>query len=172
MQRLHATAHATISNVAMYTLGTAAKSVGRNKSTILRAIKNGVISATKGPQGDYQIDPAELHRIYPPVASSVKAQPDTHTDAPHEGTLDATPLLSENRELRAKLEAAEERLKDRAEVIGDLRRRLDLSEEERRATQTQLTALLTDQRAKPESPKTGFWRRLLGFHYHWNQNIR
>ncbi len=118
MQRLHATAHATISNAAMYTLGTAAKSVGRNKSTILRAIKNGVISATKGPQGDYQIDPAELHRIYPPVASGGKAQPDTHTDAPHEGTLDATPLLSENRELRAKLEAAEERLKDRAEVIG------------------------------------------------------
>lgn len=92
----------------------------------------------------------------------MKAQPDTHTDASHDGTLDATPLFSENRELRAKLEAAEERLKDRAEVIGDLRRRLDQSEEERCATQTKLTALLTDQRARPELSKTGLWQRLFG----------
>jgi len=143
----------------MYTLGTAAKATGKNKSTILRAIKNGVISATKGPQGDYQIDPAELHRVYPPVASNGLEQSATHTDAPKVETQDATLLLAEIRELRAKLEAAEERLNDRAEVINDLRRRLDTEGEERR----RLTALLTDQRAKPpEPPKAGFWRRLFG----------
>lgn len=136
----------------MYTLGTAAKAAGKNKSTILRAIKNGVISVTKRPQGDYQIDPAELHRVYPPVASGVAAQPATHLGA----TPDTTLLQAEIRELQAKLEAAEERLKDRVDVIDDLRRRLDAEEEERR----QLTRLLTDQRAKPEPPgTTGLWQR-------------
>jgi hypothetical protein len=142
----------------MYTLGTAAKAVGKNKSTILRAIKNGVISATKGPQGVYQIDPAELHRVYPSVASGVAAQPATQLGATPDATPDATLLQAEIRELRAKLEAAEERLKDRADVIDDLRRRLDAEEERRR-----LTRLLTDQRAKSKPPgTTGLWQRWFG----------
>ena len=50
----------------MYTLATAAAAVGRNKTAILRAIKAGKISVTKYENGEWQIDPAELHRIYPP----------------------------------------------------------------------------------------------------------
>ena len=149
---------ATLRNPVIYTLGTAAKAAGKNKSTILRAIKNGVISATKGPQGDYQIDPAELHRVYPSVASGVAAQPATQLGASPDATPDATLLQAEIRELRAKLEAAEERLKDRADVIDDLRRRLDAEEEERR----RLTRLLTDQRAKPEPPRMSLWQRWFG----------
>src|SRR5512144_1568478 len=147
----------------MYTLGTAAKATGKSKSTILRAIQNGLISAIKGPYGNYQIDPAELHRVYPPVASGGAAQPATPTDAPSVGTLDATLLQAEIRELQAKLEAAEQRLKDRAEVVEDLRRRLDAEAEERR----RLTRLLTDQRSavsvpaeKPGGGLADWWRRL------------
>ena len=51
-----------------YTLGTAAHACGLNKSTVLRAIKAGKISATRDEHGQWQIDPAELHRVYPPVA--------------------------------------------------------------------------------------------------------
>jgi hypothetical protein len=53
-----------------YTLGTAATATGLNKSTILRSIKAGRISATKNELGEWHIEPAELHRIYPPVASA------------------------------------------------------------------------------------------------------
>jgi hypothetical protein len=42
-----------------YTLGTAANACGLNKSTVLRAIKAGKISATR-----------DEHRVYPPVAST------------------------------------------------------------------------------------------------------
>jgi hypothetical protein len=54
----------------MHTLGTAAKATGLNKSTVLRAIKSGKVSAAKNEHGEWQIDPAELHRVYPPVADA------------------------------------------------------------------------------------------------------
>ena len=50
----------------MHTLATTAAVVGRNNTAILRAIKAGKISVTKDENGEWQIDPAELHRIYPP----------------------------------------------------------------------------------------------------------
>jgi hypothetical protein len=54
----------------MYTIATAAAAVGRNKNAILRAIKAKKISVAKDENGDWQIDPAELHRIYPPLRSA------------------------------------------------------------------------------------------------------
>ena len=51
----------------MYNLATAAAAVGRNKNAILRAIEAGKIPATRDANGEVQIDPADLHRIYPPL---------------------------------------------------------------------------------------------------------
>ena len=56
----------------MYTLVTAAAAVGRNKNAILRAINAGKISAAKNENDEWQIDPAELHRIYPPLRTAPK----------------------------------------------------------------------------------------------------
>ena len=52
-----------------YTLGQAAKATGLSKPTLSEAIKKGRISATRNENGSFSIDPAELHRVYPPVAS-------------------------------------------------------------------------------------------------------
>ena len=49
----------------LYTLGQAAKVVGKAKGTIKNAIDKGRLSASKNEMGQYQIDPAELHRVYP-----------------------------------------------------------------------------------------------------------
>jgi hypothetical protein len=54
----------------MHTIATAAAAVGRNKTAILRAIKAGKISVAKDENGEWQIDPAELHRVYPPLRSA------------------------------------------------------------------------------------------------------
>jgi hypothetical protein len=54
----------------MYTIATAAAAVGRNKTAILRAIESGRVSAAKDENGEWQIDPAELHRVYPPLRSA------------------------------------------------------------------------------------------------------
>jgi excisionase family DNA binding protein len=48
-------------------LGQAAKATGLSRSTILRAIKAHRISAAKTDTGDWAIDPAELHRVFPPA---------------------------------------------------------------------------------------------------------
>ena len=73
-----------------YTLVTAAQAAGVNRSTVLRSIKAGRISATKDElRGAWLIEPAELHRLYPPVgvpdANQVavpnRALPDATTDA-------------------------------------------------------------------------------------------
>jgi hypothetical protein len=49
-----------------YTLGEAAKATGKSKAAISQAIASNKISATKDANGRYQIDPAELYRLYPP----------------------------------------------------------------------------------------------------------
>src|SRR5450830_236752 len=50
-----------------YNLAEAAKATGTNKTTVLRAIKAGKISGTKDAHGEWQVEPVELHRIYPPA---------------------------------------------------------------------------------------------------------
>ena len=47
----------------MLSLSEAAKLSGQSKSTIWRAVNSGRLSATRTYTGDYQIDPAELHRF-------------------------------------------------------------------------------------------------------------
>jgi hypothetical protein len=123
-----------------YTLGTAAKATGKSKATISKAIKSGRISACKDETGTFHIEPSELHRVYPPTASS--EQDETLSGNPLKSDIDGT-----IRELQARLEAAHERLSDKEAVIADLR-------EDRDKWRQQASALITDQR------EHGFWRRL------------
>lgn len=48
-----------------YTLGQAARTAGRSKTTLNRAIKTGKLSVVRSEDGSYTIDPAELQRVYP-----------------------------------------------------------------------------------------------------------
>jgi len=50
---------------AMLSLSEAATAAGIAKSTIWRAIKAGRISATRTQMGTYEVDPAELFRVFP-----------------------------------------------------------------------------------------------------------
>ncbi len=124
-----------------YSLKQAAEAVGRGKPAILRAIQKGIISANRNAKNEWVIDPSELHRVYPPIASNDAQSVQAERDATH----DATDILQrENLLLREQIEI----LRDERQ---DLRRRLDQSEEERRETQGKLTALLTYQ---PEQKAT------------------
>jgi len=48
----------------MHTLAQAAQVTGKNRSTLLRAIKSSKLSAHKQDDGSYLIDPSELFRVY------------------------------------------------------------------------------------------------------------
>jgi hypothetical protein len=123
-----------------FSLGQAARETGLDKSTLSRAIKSGRLSAQrKNGNGGYEIDPAELFRVFPQAPKGEASSPPV--DAPAD-------MLLENRELRIKLEAAETRIKDKEEEVHDLRRRLDLEGEERR----KLTMMLLAHRPSEQSP--------------------
>jgi hypothetical protein len=69
-----------------YNLASAAAAAGINRSTVLRAIKAGRVSAQRDETGGWIIDPAELHRVFPPLPSAATApapelQRDATTDA-------------------------------------------------------------------------------------------
>jgi predicted site-specific integrase-resolvase len=50
-----------------YTIAAAAAATGTNVTTIRRAIEDGKITGTKDQCGEWHVEPAELHRVYPPV---------------------------------------------------------------------------------------------------------
>jgi len=72
----------------------AADQVGASKSTILRAIQNGRLSAARTDDGRYAIDPAELFRVY---GDRIAQQ--SEEDAGGQG---ATP--AENTQLKAQID--------------------------------------------------------------------
>jgi len=110
-----------------YTLGTAAKATGKAKSTILRAIKSGTISASKARDGSYEIDPSELHRVFQPIGTQQASSNDTHPPEEQDA------ILCLRLEI---LEAERQRERDQMQAtIDDLRARLDRSED-------RITALL------------------------------
>ena len=117
-----------------YTAGEAATATGVNTATITRAIKKGRISATKSDTGAWQIDPAELHRVFPPLASKALQQGGVQGDAravQEESKSTNNALQGELDTMRERLAAAEQRAavaealaEERARHIDDLRRML------------------------------------------------
>lgn len=148
-----------------FTLGEAAKAVGKSKATISNAIKSGKITARKRESdGAYQIEASELFRVYEPVQGE-QQEPKLATGE--------TPF--EHRELRADLEAARERamddLRDQIEalrrdkdgVIADLRSDRDDWRRQAQEAQTTIRALADqrDQTPAPE-PRRSLWARVFG----------
>ena len=127
----------------MLTLGEAAREVGKTKTALANAIKSGRLSATRDDKGQYQIDPAELFRVYPAKSQEVG---DTRPN-------ETATLQRENELLREQLDRERE-----------LNRRLFDRLDEEAAERRKLTALLTHQPqpAAPETPRPGLWRRLFG----------
>jgi hypothetical protein len=127
----------------------AAELAGKDRSTIIRAIEEGRLSAAKDQRGRYQIDPAELERVY----GSLRV-PDERTDA---GT-DEIPSSSSSDAMRT---AALTREVELIRELWDRERRT--WEEERTFLRSMLeratdqVKALTDQR----QPRPGFWQRLL-----------
>jgi hypothetical protein len=62
---LRATTNVTTGNIMAYSLAAAAAATGLNKTTVLRAIKSGKISGARDKSGEWRVEAAELHRVYP-----------------------------------------------------------------------------------------------------------
>lgn len=80
----------------------AAKAAGKAVTTITRAIENGKLSAHRTSSGGFDIDPAELFRVFPKTSSEIppELQNATHRETP------------ENKALQREVELLREALAD------------------------------------------------------------
>jgi hypothetical protein len=128
-----------------YTLGTAAKATGKAKSTILKAIRSGKISASKNESQEWSIDPSELHRVFPPVSENSEETEIRTPDNPLNEQV-ITVLERENAYLKQLLERAEAKLDEKEDRLrekdADLRRKDE-----------QMTALISGPTEAPKRKK-------------------
>jgi hypothetical protein len=138
-----------------YSLGEAARAAGVSKTSIRRSIDSGRISASKDAFGRWQIEPVELHRIYPPAGSVTP--PSEECLAPLEPSVTSAlerevTLLRELLEReRAASEAALARERQAVEREREINRAL---EAERDSWRQQAQSLLPP----PSRPWWRFWR--------------
>ncbi|WP_143058103.1 hypothetical protein [Loktanella fryxellensis] len=119
--------------MATFSLTAAAKEVGKSKPTISKAIKTGRLSAKRVGQG-YEIDAAELFRVYPKETKIAPPKEITSSNAVN--------LL----ELETKM--LREQLDRERDTVDDLRKRLDRAER-----------LIEDQRPAQQTPRKWFWQK-------------
>jgi len=131
-----------------YTLGQAAKAVGMSKTSILRSIKSGRISAGRDELGQWAIEPCELHRVYPALTEDTVTGNGTEERAVTGGE---TALAEAN----ARAAVAEARLFDSKSMLEEIREQRDRWQQQAE----RLAALaITDQRKEP-APAQPYSRR-------------
>lgn len=118
-----------------FTLKQAADAVGKDRSTLQRAIKNGRLSASINDLGNYEIDAAELYRVFDAVARNSANATD----------IDAKPV---------QIDALQQQVQMQREFIATLEKLLD----EANADKRRLMQLLE---YKPQTSNGGeLWRQV------------
>ena len=138
-----------------YTLGAAARACGMSKTSVLRSIKAGRISAGRDEFGQWAIEPCELHRVYP----ALTADNDTANGTEERAVTGVDTALVE---VNARASLLEQRISDLNTILEDMRAQRDDLREQRDAWQRQAEAsqrALTDQRERTEAPQS-WWRWL------------
>jgi hypothetical protein len=131
-------------------LGQAAKACGISKSTILRAIKSHRISAARSERnGDWAIDPSELHRVFPLAPARNGEDRDGNGAVTHGA-------MAQEQAATAVLEAQLAGLRETADL---LRRQLDDVRTDRDHWREQAQ---TGQRLLAHAERRPWWRRLAG----------
>lgn len=143
-------------------LNKAAKEAGVAKSTLLERLNHNdpelKLSAEKNGKGHWQIDPAELFRVFPKSSSTEREelQPTTlENDSKTSGLQVEVKML---REQMAKVEELNDR--ERQSLVDQIEE-LKAEAERRSREHMQALALLTDQRDREAQPeKKGFLGRV------------
>ena len=142
-----------------WSLGRAAKEAGRSKSTLHRALKDGTLSGAKDDQGRWQIEPAELFRVFQWNASGTVLWDDT--ERPVERVEQAAERPDQEREavLTVRVEMLTDALDRERELNTELKDELRGVRDELRAAQERIVGLL----APPvRTERLGWIARLTG----------
>ena len=138
---------------------TAAKLAGRDRSTILRALESGRLSATKDDRGQWLIDPAELERVYGSLLS-----PDADEEADGQDAY-AMQVAALTREVALLREMLDHERRTARETLEHERRSFEQERSFLRGMlerQTEQVKLLTDERQQKERHSPTLLSRLFG----------
>lgn len=133
------------------TLGQAAKLASVSKSTLTRAIKSGRLSAQRRDDGGYEIDVAELARVYdvrietPATGGATGGVTQDATAPAQPRDADATP------DVTARLAALDAEVRGLRELLAEVRDSRDQWRQQ--AERLAITG---------PGERRGFWRRLVG----------
>jgi hypothetical protein len=154
-----------------YSLSEAAEATGKVKSTIFKACKNGRISYTKDDNGQFRIEAAELHRVFPPVSVNEEISAEKETGKTVGNGKFSGENAIENRLLAQEVQFLRERLTSLEQLKADERRALSERIEDLRGERDRLlhvieeqagsVKLLTDQRQLASTvaqPQAKGWR--------------
>ena len=139
-------------------LAEAVRITGKSKSTLWRAIKDGRMSATRTPQGEYQVDVAELARAFqiavPETADPVPLKQGATTKEQDETALELALL-------RQDVRAKEQALQEKTDEVQWLREELRQASQNAQEATKAVRLLLTHQEEGNSEPK-GRWLIWLG----------
>jgi len=150
----------------MLTLGAAAKLTGLNRTTVLRAIKSGRLSAARQDDGSYRIDPAELERVYtirhlPDARLHDQADDDDARRGAQAGAVGDAHQYAHRANPPppdARIAALEAEVRGLQALLTEVRASRELAHEQNRGLQEQNRILL----AALPPPRRSWWRRLAG----------
>ena len=117
------------------TLAQASAATGKAKSTLLRAIKSGRLSASRNEQGEYLVDVSELSRVY--VVQPISTDSDAN-DAPRNARTDAS--------MQTKLSVQAVEITLLRERIQDLKENLSKAEADKQRAEMLHDAALAENR--------------------------
>lgn len=99
------------------TLADAAKATKRSKQALSQAIKKGRLSATRDANGTWQVDSAELFRVYPPEAKPLQQEPGNDLELLRSRLATLEALHQADRELIEELRRARDDWQTQAERL-------------------------------------------------------
>jgi uncharacterized coiled-coil protein SlyX len=117
-----------------FSIRDAAKEAGVSKTSILRAIQSGRMSAPRKDDGGYAIDPAELFRVFPPKAEGQRDSASTRSEGqtvPPEGLHGTDYVSTRTTELEVRLAKAEAQIEGLKEILEVERKRAEELRQER-----------------------------------------
>lgn len=148
----------------MLSLGQAARLAQTSKTTLTRAIKAGRLSATRREDGSYEIDPAELARVY-----SLKTETPATGTATGDVVHQATPAKTPRDPFEVQLAGVEGELTGARQLIRfletqaeDLRRDRDGWRQQAETAQRLLTHAREVATLPAAASPRPWWRRLAG----------
>tara|TARA_B100001146_G_scaffold149233_1_gene131084 strand:- start:44 stop:493 length:450 start_codon:yes stop_codon:yes gene_type:complete len=144
--------------MSIFTAGQAAKAVGVSTPTITKACKSGRLSYRKREGGGFEIEAAELFRVFPPATDKGVKSGSVLGSLTPESVAFTAQITAELEALKTRFDDQKRERERDQQIMDDLRHERDHWRSEATANRRLIEDLTQKQEARPVS----WWERLRG----------